>query len=121
MNIHIGKIILKKLKESGMSKSEFARRINKSPQNVQDIFLRESIDTKLLFSISSVLDFNFFALYFNDPAATDSQDLLILKEKIVRQHLEIEILKKVNNLLSKSIEDKEEIIALIYKSNTKKK
>ncbi len=60
MPAHLGKIVLSKLKERGMSKSEFARRINKSRQNVQDIFNRDSLDTKLLSDISNVLDYNFF-------------------------------------------------------------
>ncbi|WP_051313568.1 helix-turn-helix transcriptional regulator [Sporocytophaga myxococcoides] len=59
---HIGKLILSRLAELGMNKSEFARRINKSRQNVQDIFKRESVDTDLLLQISKVLNFNFFTL-----------------------------------------------------------
>lgn len=62
MHAHLGKAVLEKLKEKGMSKSEFARRINKSRQNVQDIFNRESLDTKLLSDISNVLDYNFFTM-----------------------------------------------------------
>jgi len=63
MEIHIGKEIKKQLLETGMSKSEFARRINKTSQNVYDIFDRKTIDTSLLVTISEVLEFDFFELY----------------------------------------------------------
>lgn len=59
MKIHIGKLIGKVVKEHGIQKSEFARRINKTRQNVDDIFKRESIDTELLFNISTVLKYDF--------------------------------------------------------------
>ena len=63
MEIHIGQLIKKRLQETGMSKTEFARRINKTSQNVYDIFERKTIDTGLLHTISSILDFNFFEPY----------------------------------------------------------
>ena len=52
-----------------------ARRINKSPQNVQDIFTRESIDTKLLLDISNVLEFNFFTLFLTDTDLKNLADI----------------------------------------------
>ena len=82
MNIHIGKVILRKLKETDMSKSEFARRINKSPQNVQDIFTRESIDTKLLWDISKVLEFNLFTLFLTDTELKNLADVSKTKDKL---------------------------------------
>jgi hypothetical protein len=60
MEVHIGLLIKKKLEKSGMKKSEFARRINKTSQNVYDIFERKSIDTGLLRQIAEVLEFDFF-------------------------------------------------------------
>ena len=62
MELHIGHLIKEKLEKSGMKKSEFARRINKTSQNVYDIFERKSIDTSLLAHISEVLEYNFFEL-----------------------------------------------------------
>lgn len=82
MDIDIGNLILKKLNAIGMSKSEFARRINKSPQNVQDIFTRTSIDTALLQSISKVLEFNFFTLYTNEQTTLTKKDFHQLNEKL---------------------------------------
>jgi plasmid maintenance system antidote protein VapI len=63
MEIHVGKLIKNRLQETGMTKSEFARRINKTSQNVYDIFERKTIDTGLLLKISKILDFNFFERY----------------------------------------------------------
>ena len=60
MEIHIGQLIKARLEETGMKKSEFARRINRSSQNVYDIFQRKSIDTDLLATISHILECNFF-------------------------------------------------------------
>lgn len=63
-NIHIGKIIHKKFKESGLSVAEFAARINRTRGTVYDIFSRKSIDTDLLITISEVLRYDFFQEYY---------------------------------------------------------
>ena len=73
MKLLIGDIILNRLKEIGLSKTEFARRINCSPQNAFNILDRDSIDTKLLVEISKVLDYNFFS-YFDTLIKTDQID-----------------------------------------------
>jgi plasmid maintenance system antidote protein VapI len=126
MEIHIGQLIKKRLQETGMSKTEFARRINKTSQNVYDIFERKTIDTGLLYTISTILDFNFFEPYslaiknsvslsvkLNDPdqplltAGEMVGSLLQLEQKMNEQTLEISALKKeiaylmeINGLLS---------------------
>jgi hypothetical protein len=61
--IHIGKLIQLRLDQLGMTKAEFARRINKTPQNVHDLLTRESVDTNLLVTISGVLNYNFFKAF----------------------------------------------------------
>jgi hypothetical protein len=128
MEVHIGKLILEKLKERGIKKSEFARRINKSRQNVQDIFKRQSLDTKLLADVSKVLDYNFFELISSEKNQTNA--LLVMEEdpipykgaKSEKQKLksqidelskqlklaqkEIQYLKKINGLLEKKTEGK---------------
>jgi transcriptional regulator with XRE-family HTH domain len=63
MSIHIGNIIASRLEAVGMSKSEFARRINKARQNINDILNRTSMDTELLFNISKALNYDFFQHY----------------------------------------------------------
>jgi hypothetical protein len=126
MEIHIGKVIKARLLETGMSKSEFARRINKTSQNVYDIFDRKTIDTGLLVIISSVLEFNFFeaystnvVLYLTKAVSLVAEEtppcsfgdvinsLMQLENKMKTQNLEITALKKeiaylmeINGLLS---------------------
>ncbi len=69
MEKHIGQLIKERLEATGMKKSEFARRINRTPQNVYDVFQRKSIDTELLATISSILHYNFFeSLYIQHEA-----------------------------------------------------
>ena len=63
ISLHIGSLIERKIKEIGMTNSEFARRIKTSKQNVQDIFTRQSVDTKLLSRISDVLNYDFFEYF----------------------------------------------------------
>ncbi len=48
------------LETKGITVTEFAKRINKSRENVYSIFTRKSIDTNLLSKISEVLEFDFY-------------------------------------------------------------
>jgi hypothetical protein len=126
MEIHIGNQIKTRLLETGMSKSEFARRINKTSQNVYDIFERKTIDTGLLTVISKTLEFNFFLFYAQEmkkegitaprqleqdltsvPIGDMISSLLQMEQKISDQINEILTLKKeisylmeINGLLS---------------------
>jgi transcriptional regulator with XRE-family HTH domain len=95
MNTHLGKLILAKLKEKRISKSEFARLINRSRQNVQDILERESLDTQLLQEVSKALDYNFFEVFVKNTP--DKRLIHQLKEA----QKEIEYLKTINALLAK--------------------
>lgn len=61
--IHIGSMIEDRLKDIGMKKAEFARRIYCSRQNVASILKKRSINSEMLFQISEVLEMNFFAAY----------------------------------------------------------
>ncbi|MDR0754301.1 MAG: helix-turn-helix domain-containing protein [Prevotellaceae bacterium] len=72
--IHIGNIIRQKVNQSSLSVAEFAKRINKTRENVYDIFKRSSIDTELLSQISKVLNYDFFK-HFNskEKASEDSK------------------------------------------------
>ena len=61
--INIGSKIRIVFDKKGMTVSEFARRINKSRENVYSIFRRKSIDTALLARIGEVLEHDFFEYY----------------------------------------------------------
>ena len=83
----IGRLIEKRVKELGMAKAEFARRINRSPQNVNDLFKRKSVDSEFLSEISKVLDFNFFTLLSEDDPGAKPEPVLESKapEKLHRK------------------------------------
>ena len=57
--IHIGHMIKKVFDESGISVTEFARRINCARPNVYSIFERYDIGMEQLIDISEALDHNF--------------------------------------------------------------
>lgn len=75
--IHIGGEIHCKLNSIGMSKAEFARRMNVTPNAVQWWLKKESIDTNLLAKISSVLKFNFFTLYGDEIIEAYDEELVL--------------------------------------------
>jgi len=57
---HVGQQIKAVVELKGITVTEFAKRINKSRENVYSIFNRKTIDTGLLSKISEVLAFDFF-------------------------------------------------------------
>ena len=59
MEIHDGERIKEYLAITGLSVSEFARRLNCHRQNIYDIFKRKTIDVVLLQRISKVLEHDF--------------------------------------------------------------
>jgi len=107
MSFHIGKLILKHLEGMGMNKSEFARRIGVTPQNVYSIFRRKSISTDLLFRISRVLDYDFFQYYTSSRssymlAAEDGKMIVSahdLESTIDGLRKECELLRQENHYL----------------------
>ena len=60
LNLHIGRLIKTVFERSGMSVSEFARRLNCERTNIYTIFKRRTIDVELLINISKILNYNFF-------------------------------------------------------------
>lgn len=120
MNDHIGKHISERLNELGMSKSEFARRINRARQNVNDILERKSIDSELLLSICKALRYDFFQYYVKELAKEPeiispngewiemSRRLLELEAKVIQlegdlkiAQTEAELLREITDLLRK--------------------
>ncbi|NBX39464.1 MAG: XRE family transcriptional regulator [Flavobacteriia bacterium] len=91
--MHIGEKIKKVLESKGITVTEFAKRINKSRENIYSIFTRKTIDTGLLQSISRVLDYDFF-VHLSTTHYKLSQEIQLLKE-------EIRLLKDYNKLLKK--------------------
>ncbi len=67
---HIGRLVKSVFDRSGLSVSEFARRIYCERTNVYTIFNRSSIDVDLLVRISKALDYNFFEDIMNEYGLT---------------------------------------------------
>jgi transcriptional regulator with XRE-family HTH domain len=92
-DVNIGEHIKNVVEQRGYSITEFAKRINKSRENVYSIFTRKSIDTALLQTISTILDYDFFAL-FNDNESRAAKEIdQLTKENILLKEM-IELLKK---------------------------
>jgi len=95
--LHIGKQVEEVLNKKGFTVAEFARRINKSRENVYSIFKRKTMDTGLLQTISSVLEYDFFLLY----SGKSNSD-----EEIDRLKEEIRLLRELNSLLKEKAKKK---------------
>lgn len=109
MAIHIGKVIRKHLEEAGMTKSEFARRLETSPQNIYGIFKRRSLDTDLLKNISRILNYDFFqyysssALVVHDEKAPYGKERVLtaidLQKEVEKLRKEVDVLRNENQYL----------------------
>lgn len=98
MAVHIGKLISKKIKEIGMSKSELSRRISVTPQSTHYILAKNSIDTNLLLKISRALDYDFFQHYLGlNPQGKGSETLINVSSAELKNQI-AEIRKEINTL-----------------------
>lgn len=116
----IGKQIEKVVREKRWSITEFAREINTNRNNVYHIFGRRNIETELLQRISNVLDFDFFQFYISDETKTrivsEQSSLYTTNAEIKRLMKKISVLEKEIKTLMDRLLDKEEIIALLKKT-----
>lgn len=123
LSLHIGKLIRKHLEEVGMTKSEFARRLQTSPQNIYGIFKRKSIDTNLLRNISTILNFDFFQ-YYASGAMFVSEDRAPYGKTVVISALDLqkdmERLKKEHETLRRENEYLKDIVQLMKEKLAKK-
>ncbi len=98
MALHIGKLIGKKIKEIGMSKSELSRRISVTPQSTHYILAKNSIDTDLLLKISRALDYDFFQHYLGlNPQGRGNETLINISSTELKVQI-AEIRKEINTL-----------------------
>ena len=73
--IHIGNLILEQVHAQGISKSELARRLNVSPQNVYSLVKRRTVQAIMLKKVSDAMKFDFFNVYYNhDVPASKSEN-----------------------------------------------
>ena len=62
-DIHIGKLIYKRLKQEGRKTTWFARKLCYYPTNSYKIFQKQHFNTELLLKMSILLNYNFFIHY----------------------------------------------------------
>lgn len=73
--VHIGSEIERRLEDSGIPVTTFAKKVGRSPQNLYKVFKRPSCDTMLLRKCSEVLHFDFFRLYSHDLSIGSSMSM----------------------------------------------
>jgi len=64
----IGQLIKQIAEGQGLSQKSLGEKINKTKQGIASIYRRATIDTDLLKEISIVLDYDFFAHFYEEPA-----------------------------------------------------
>jgi transcriptional regulator with XRE-family HTH domain len=110
--VHIGKKIRDEFEKSGMTVTEFARRIKTTRQNVYGIFERFSIDTALLERIGKALNYDFFKHYINKTTKGELA-LAAIREHKLRMVLRIETkdpkkTEVVRELMSEAVLEQDE-------------
>ncbi len=95
----VGKLISEQRERRGLTKSMFAKKLGCSPQNVDSLESRKSIDFELAQKISLILEFDIFEyyrVYQNDQSIKEKQ----LKKKLDELNAKYTILlEKYNGLL----------------------
>lgn len=78
----VGEIIRDRRIELEMTKSELARRLGCSPQNIDSLETRKSIDFELAVKINAILDFDIFTFYQVGPSK-EVRELVDLQRKYI--------------------------------------
>lgn len=132
--VHIGKEIEKRLKDYGISKSEFGRRIGVRQQHVNRIFEMPSMDTEKLSDICVALDFNFFTFYVDFKQVIHAEKSALtwgnghatvligdeaLSAKVKELESEVKRLQSENATLAEQVKDKKEINDLLREKLSK--
>ena len=111
MKVHIGGKIKEAVKKSGMSVTEFAKKINYSRRNIYSIFEKESVDTAILKKIGDILEYDFFVDYslntkkqLHTQNQVADQQAVYGETKIQELMKEVEYLKEINSLLKAQVE-----------------
>jgi transcriptional regulator with XRE-family HTH domain len=96
----IGEKIKEVLNSQGMTKVELSKRIKRKPQTVDDILIRSSIDSELLFVISKALNYNFFEWLSNEYKLPPNEPITASSNEWQQKYFEI---MEENRQLSKEV------------------
>ncbi len=124
----LGEYIKYLVEEQNITLTELGKKINKTSQNVLDIYKRTAIDSDLLISISKVLNKNVFE-YFDqiEPIQTFRQQeiaqwesrIAALEQQINTQQETIRLLENHLETKDQLIRQQEETLALLRKAGKK--
>ena len=108
--INIGAEIKKVADTRRIGATELAKELGKTRSNVNDIFKRKTIDTDLLYQLSTILNFNFFELYATSlrlkaglEHGINDADENILNKKLKTHEKSAVLQNKYINLLEEKI------------------
>lgn len=79
----VGELIKERRQQILVTKSELARRLGCSPQNIDSLETRKSIDFELAVKINAILDFDIFTFYQVGPSK-EARELVELQRKYIR-------------------------------------
>lgn len=112
MNVHIGLMIWKEMKQQGMTVASLATQLEISKLKAQDIINSSSLDINLLVRISEALKFNFLAYYetgkvFSNISQKEkkksAEEINMLKILLLEKNKTIELKEKIIQNLSNTV------------------
>ncbi len=105
--VHLGSKIKEQAKSMGIGATKFGEYLNRSRENVYDLYERESVDTGLLLACCKILNHDFFQyLYEEEPLETFRQ------LEIARRTEEMDALNREINHLHCLLKKNEELLEL---------
>lgn len=128
-DIDIGREIETQLNRLNINKSEFSRRLGMPSQNVNRLLESRNIYTDKLARVSEALDYNFFRLWVDDEPTTIKAESSAVSTgsgsatlnynaqpgTTVDSATEVERLRSENEMLKRTIADKQMIIDLLMR------
>lgn len=115
MSKSVGEIIKNQRVYRGMSKSELAKRLGCSPQNVDSLETRKSIDFEMAQRLSLILEFDLFDHYRVYKAAESEKEKAHAFELSELKVKYMDLLERHNHLLEKYVFQSNEIERLSSK------
>src|SRR5574337_101524 len=103
MKFHLGNQVTGHLRSAGISKSELARRLGTTPQQVHVLLKRKSFGTDVLQRISKALRYDFF-IHVSPYRGVDGKAANEMRERINTMSKEIETLRRHNGYLKELLE-----------------
>jgi plasmid maintenance system antidote protein VapI len=99
---HLGTFIKNKVKEKGLTVSEFARRIHCTRRNIYQIYKKNSLDTDLVKRISRVLEIDMLSTFNKSSSIIFENDL---NSDMIEKYYE-KSRKRLSNIENKLIKEK---------------